>query len=60
MWVCGYGCGLGVSVDGFNMDVLVRVHGCVSLPFPPFFLVFFCFILFFSRCVFVFFPSFFS
>ena len=47
VWV---GCGCG-WVDGFNMDVLVRVHGCVSLHFHIHFIfrVFHCFFLFFSR-----------
>ena len=41
---------VSVCVDGFNVDVLVRVHGCVSLHFPPlyiflvFFLFLFCFV----------------
>ena len=60
VWV---GCGLGVGVvgcvcecvcvDGFNMDVLVRVHGCVSLHFSSIFLF-----LFFSRSVLVIFRHF--
>ena len=41
---------MGVGVDGFNMDVLIRDHGCVSLHFPPF-----CF-----SCLFWFFFSFFE
>ena len=52
----------GVCVDGFNMDVLVRVHGCVSLHFPSFYFSCFCFCDFFSHFVwsfpfFVFFSS---
>ena len=51
MWV-----GCGVCVDGFNMDVLVRAHGCVSLHFPPFYFSCFlyCFVFvffFFEICV---------
>ena len=54
VWVgCVYEC---VCVDGFNMDVLVRVHGCVSLLFLHFIFRVFCFVfLFFSRFVLVFF-----
>ena len=48
----------GVCVDGFKMDVLVRVHGCVSLHFPPFYFSCF-FVLFFSRFVLVIFSHFF-
>ena len=65
LWGCGCGCGFGVGVcvsvsvcvDSFNMDVLVRVPGCVSLHFPPFY--FSCFVLLFSRFVLVIFVNFF-
>ena len=45
-----------VCVDGFNMDVLVRVHGCVSLHFPPFYFscFFCCVVVFVEICVSVF------
>ena len=51
---------VSVCVDGFNMDVLVRVHGCVSLHFPTFYFSCFLFLfLFFARFVVVIFRHFF-
>ena len=56
----GVGMCVSVCVDGFNMDVLVRVHGCVSLHFPTSYFSCFLFLfLFFARFVVVIFRHFF-